>query len=75
MIDLLDNIDRKILYLINDYLSNPIFDLFFVTITNEDLWAIPAIIFILILIYRGGKRARIAIGITLIATGISDILL
>ena len=53
MIDLLDNIDRKILYLINDYLSNPIFDLFFVTITNEDLWAIPAIIFILILIYRG----------------------
>jgi len=73
MIDLLDNIDRKILYLINDYLSNPIFDLFFVTITNEDLWAIPAIIFILILIYRGGKRARIAIGITLIATGISDI--
>ena len=34
MIDLLDNIDRKILYLINDFLSNPIFDLFFVTITN-----------------------------------------
>ena len=25
MIGLLENIDRKILYLINDYLSNPIF--------------------------------------------------
>ena len=62
MIGLLDNIDRKILYLINDFISNPIFDLFFVTITNEDLWAIPVIIGVLILGIRGGKRARIALG-------------
>ena len=73
MIGLLENIDRKILYLINDYLSNPIFDLFFVTITNEDLWAIPVIIGILILAFKGGNRARIAIGIILIATGLTDL--
>ena len=73
MIGLLENIDRKILYLINDYLSNPIFDLFFVTITNEDLWAIPVIIGILILAFKGGNRARIAIGIILIATGVTDL--
>ncbi|MFL3027622.1 MAG: phosphatase PAP2 family protein [Candidatus Neomarinimicrobiota bacterium] len=73
MIGLLDNIDRKILYLINDSLSNPIFDLFFVTITNEDLWAIPVIIGIIILAFKGGNRARIAIGLTLIATGLSDL--
>jgi len=73
MIGLLDNIDRKILYLINDFLSNPIFDLFFVTITNEDLWAIPVIIGILILAFKGGNRARIAIGIILIATGLTDL--
>ena len=73
MIGLLDNIDRKILYLINDFLSNPIFDLFFVTITNEDLWAIPVIIGVLILGIRGGKRARIAIGMILIANGITDV--
>ena len=73
MIGLLDNIDRKILYLINDFLSNPIFDLFFVTITNEDLWAIPVIIGVLILGIRGGKRARIALGMILIANGITDV--
>ena len=73
MIGLLENIDRKILYLINDYLSNPIFDIFFVTITNEDLWAIPVIIGILILAFKGGNRARIAIGIILIATGLTDL--
>ena len=73
MIGLLENIDRKILYLINDYLSNPIFDLFFVTITNEDLWAIPVIIGIIILAFKGGNRARIAIGIILIATGLTDL--
>jgi undecaprenyl-diphosphatase len=73
MIGLLENIDRKILYLINDYLSNPIFDIFFVTITNEDLWAIPVIIGILILAFKGGNRARIAIGTILIATGLTDL--
>ena len=73
MIGLLENIDRKILYFINDSLSNPIFDLFFVTITNEDLWAIPVIIGIIILAFKGGNRARIAIGLTLIATGLSDL--
>ncbi len=73
MIGVLENIDRKILYLINDYLSNPIFDLFFVTITNEDLWAIPVIIGILTLAFKGGNRARISIGITLIATGLTDL--
>jgi len=73
MIGLLENIDRNILYLINDYLSNPIFDIFFVTITNEDLWAIPVIIGILILAFKGGNRARIAIGIILIATGLTDL--
>ena len=31
----LDQIDHKIFYLINDTLTNPIFDLFFTTITNE----------------------------------------
>ena len=73
MIDLLENIDRKILYLINDSFSNPVFDLFFITITNEDLWAIPVIIGVLILAFKGGNRARIAIGIILFANGLTDL--
>tara|TARA_B100000530_G_scaffold57702_1_gene33025 strand:+ start:52 stop:630 length:579 start_codon:yes stop_codon:yes gene_type:complete len=72
MINFLHDIDQKILLLINHSLSNPVFDLFFVTITNEDLWAFPVLIGILFLLFKGGKRARIGIGVTLIATGITD---
>ena len=72
MINFLHDIDQKILLLINHSLSNPVFDLFFVTITNEHLWAFPVLIGILFLLFKGGKRARIGIGVTLIATGITD---
>ena len=62
MINFLHDIDQKILLFINHSLSNPVFDLFFVTITNEDLWAFPVLIGILFLLFKGGKRARIGIG-------------
>ena len=68
----LDQIDRSILYFINDTLSNQIFDLFFTTITNEHLWAIPALIGLLALIVRGGKRGKIAAVLVLIAASATD---
>ena len=40
---------------------------------NEDLWAIPVLMGLFILLFRGGKRARIAVGIVLISTGITDL--
>ena len=71
-LDWLDQIDRSILYFINDTLSNPIFDLFFPTITNEHLWAIPALIGLIALIVRGGKRGKIAVVLLLIAAIVTD---
>ena len=71
-LDWLDQIDRSILYFINDTLSNPIFDLFFTTITNELLWAIPALIGLVELIVRGGKRGKIAAVLLLIAAIATD---
>jgi undecaprenyl-diphosphatase len=68
----LDQIDRSILYFINDNLSNPIFDLFFTTITNEHLWAIPVLIGLMALIVRGGKRGKIAAVLVLIAASATD---
>ena len=68
----LDQIDRSILYFINDTLSNQIFDLFFTTITNEHLWAIPVLIGLLALIVRGGKRGKIAAALVLIAASATD---
>ena len=68
----LDQIDRSILYFINDTLSNQIFDLFFTTITNEHLWAIPVLIGLLALIVRGGNRGKIAAVLVLIAASATD---
>jgi len=68
----LDQIDRSILYFINNNLSNPIFDLFFTTITNEHLWAIPVLIGLMALIVRGGKRGKIAAVLVLIAASVTD---
>ena len=72
LLEWLDQIDRSILYIINDTLANPIFDLFFTTITNEHLWAIPALIGLLALIVRGGKRGKIAAVLVLIAASATD---
>ena len=68
----LDQIDHKIFYLINGTLKNPIFDLFFTTITNERLWALPVLIGLLWLIIRGGKREKIAAVLVLIAASAAD---
>ena len=68
----LDQIDRSILYFINDNLSNPIFDLFFTTITNEHLWAIPVLIGLLALIVRGGRRGQLAAVLVLITASATD---
>ena len=68
----LDQIDRSILYFINDTLSNRIFDLFFTTITNERLWALPVLIGLLWLIIRGGKREKIAVLLVLITASATD---
>jgi len=68
----LNQIDRSILYFINNTLSNQIFDLFFTTITNEHLWAIPVLIGLLALIVRGGKRGKIAAVLVLIAASATD---
>ena len=72
LLEWLDQIDRSILYIINDTLANPIFDLFFTTITNEHLWAIPALIGLLALIVRGGRRGQIAAVLVLITASATD---
>ena len=72
LLEWLDQIDRSILYIINDTLANPMFDLFFTTITNEHLWAIPVLIGLLALIVRGGRRGQIAAVLVLIAASVTD---
>ena len=68
----LNQIDHKIFFLINDTLAHPIFDVFFVIITNEHIWAIPVLIGLFLLFIRGGKRGKIAAVLVLITASVTD---
>ncbi|MEJ5351799.1 MAG: phosphatase PAP2 family protein [Melioribacteraceae bacterium] len=53
-------IDLSIFYFINHSLSNPLFDKFFVFITDVKNWFITYLVLYLILIIKGGRRGRIS---------------
>ncbi|MCX7798142.1 MAG: phosphatase PAP2 family protein [Melioribacter sp.] len=60
MVDFLYQIDLKIFYFINHTLSNPIFDKFFVFITDVKNWYITYVTLFLILIFKGKLRGKIS---------------
>ncbi len=60
MLDTLYNIDITIFYFINVTLSNPIFDKFFVFITDVKNWYLTYLILLLISFFKGGRLGKIA---------------
>lgn len=60
MSNLLYQIDLKIFYFINHTLSNPIFDKFFVFITDIKNWFIAYLILYFILLFKGKLRGKIS---------------
>ncbi|MFL3026381.1 MAG: phosphatase PAP2 family protein [Candidatus Neomarinimicrobiota bacterium] len=65
MIESLINIDKSIFKFFNSTISNPVFDVFFPIITNQDIWIIPILIGVIILSIKGGHRGKIT-SVTLI---------
>ncbi|MHC1737107.1 MAG: phosphatase PAP2 family protein [Ignavibacteriaceae bacterium] len=66
MLDFLFSIDLAVFYFFNHTLSNPAFDRFFSTITNVNNWFITYIIFIGLMLIKGGKKGRIAVLVVLL---------
>ena len=60
MIDVIINVDKKIFTFFNSSIANPVFDIFFPIITNQDIWIIPILLGIIILSIKGGAKGRIA---------------
>ena len=60
MIDVIINVDKKIFTFFNSSIANPVFDIFFPIITNQDIWIIPILLGIIILSIKGGTKGRIA---------------
>jgi len=60
MADFLYSIDLSFFYFLNHTISNPIFDKFFVFITDVTHWYIAYIILWFIVFFKGGKIGKIA---------------
>ena len=72
MLQSLINADKSIFSFFNSTISNPIFDVFFPIITNQDIWTIPILIGVIILSIKGGKRGKISSAILVIAIILAD---
>ena len=72
MLQSLINIDKSIFSFFNSTISNPIFDVFFPIITNQDIWTIPILIGVIILSIKGGKRGKISSAILVITIILAD---
>ena len=72
MLQSLINTDKSIFSFFNSTISNPIFDVFFPIITNQDIWTIPILIGVIILSIKGGKRGIISSVILVIAIILAD---
>lgn len=72
MLNLLDNIDKKLYLLFNSTLTHPALDWFMPIITNQFYWAVPLIMGLLWLLFKGGRRGRITAGILIITLALSD---
>ena len=72
MIELLIDLDIKLLNFFNNKISNPIFDLIFPVITDQDFWTLPILGLIIYLLIARGKVGKISVLLLLIAVGLSD---
>ncbi len=72
MVDFLYNIDVSIFYLLNQTISNSLFDSFFPYITNVKNWYLVYIIFWLILIFKSGRIGKISAILIILVIALSD---
>ena len=72
MIDIIINVDKKIFTFFNSSIANPVFDIFFPIITNQDIWIIPILLGIIILSIKGGTKGRIASIVLIIGVILAD---
>ncbi|MEL1228394.1 MAG: phosphatase PAP2 family protein [Candidatus Neomarinimicrobiota bacterium] len=72
MIDVIINVDKKIFTFFNSSIANPVFDIFFPIITNQDIWIIPILLGVIILSIKGGTKGRIASIVLIIGVILAD---
>ncbi len=64
--------DQKLLFLINRQWTGPVLDRFMALVSSFDAWTPPLIVLIVLVLWRGGFRARVFILSTALIVGIND---
>lgn len=72
MTDALYQIDVALFYFFNSTISNPLFDKFFVFITDVKNWYLTYLILLLISFFKGGRIGKIAALMTILLVATSD---
>ena len=72
MFHLFKALDIKIFFLINQTLSNPVFDSIMPLITNKNNWVLIIIILFFYLAIMNGRRGQIAFVILIVVVGLTD---
>lgn len=72
MADALYQIDVVLFYFFNNTISNPLFDKFFVFITDVKNWYLTYLILLLISFFKGGRIGKIAALMTILLVATSD---
>ena len=72
MVESLIHMDKAVFRFFNTTIANPLFDWIMPIITNQNIWAVPIIIIIFSLLFKGGRRGRIAVAIIIISVGLAD---
>ena len=69
---MLEHIDLTILYFCNHDLANPIFDFLFAALSDSRIFIWPLLILLIVILWQGGTKARLAIILTVICIAITD---
>ena len=72
LIEHLRIIDFKLLIILNQKISNSLFDLIMPIITNEDYWRIPILCLIIYLLFFSQKKGKIVLFLLIISLGVND---
>ena len=72
LIAFLQQQDTRLFQFLNHLVAHPIWDGFWVTITTQKYWMAPLLVVWLVLLWRGGRRDRVAALLVLLAIGASD---
>jgi len=72
LIECFKTLDFKLLIILNQKISNSLFDLIMPIITNEDYWGIPILCLIIYFLFFGQKKGKIVLCLLIISLGIND---